>query len=109
MEHRPERNFSDPMAQPFYFPGDEHGVLLIHGFTGSCAHMRLLGEHLRDQGFTVRGINLPGHGSRPEDMAKCTWKDWLQAAKMAAAEMPNMISISLMYKNSPRMGVAANR
>ena len=39
MEHRPERNFSDPMAQPFYFPGDEHGVLLIHGFTGSCAHM----------------------------------------------------------------------
>ena len=87
MEHRPERNFSDPMAQPFYFPGDEHGVLLIHGFTGSCAHMRLLGEHLRDQGFTVRGINLPGHGSRPEDMAKCTWKDWLQAAKMAAAEM----------------------
>ena len=28
MEHRPERNFSDPMAQPFYFPGDEHGVLL---------------------------------------------------------------------------------
>lgn len=87
MEHRPERNFSDPMAQPFYFPGGEHGVLLIHGFTGSCAHMRLLGEHLRDQGFTVRGINLPGHGSRPEDMAKCTWKDWLQAAKMAAAEM----------------------
>lgn len=87
MEHRPEKDFSNPMAQPFDFPGDEHGVLLIHGFTGSCAHMRLLGEHLRDKGFTVKGINLPGHGTRLEDMAACTWKDWLQAAKLAAAQL----------------------
>ena len=43
--------------------------------------MRLLGEHLHAVGFTVRGINLPGHGSRLEDMGKYTWKDWLQASK----------------------------
>ena len=49
--------------------------------------MRLLGEHLHAVGFTVRGINLPGHGSRLEDMGKYTWKDWLQASKMAVAEM----------------------
>ena len=62
-------------------------MLLIHGFTGSSSHMRLLGEHLHAAGFTVRGINLPGHGSRLEDMGKYTWKDWLQASKMAVAEM----------------------
>ncbi len=87
MERVGERNMADAMAQPFFFPGGEHGVLLIHGFTGSSGHMRLLGEHLHAVGFTVRGINLPGHGSRLEDMGKYTWKDWLQASKMAVAEM----------------------
>lgn len=87
MDKRPVRDFSDAAAQPFDFPGGEHGVLLIHGFTGSCSHMRLLGEHLRDQGFTVRGINLPGHATSMEDMGRCTWKDWLQAARMEAARL----------------------
>ena len=87
MEHVVERDMTDPMAQPFFFPGGEHGVVLIHGFTGSSGHMRLLGEHLRGAGFTVRGINLPGHGTRLEDMARYTWKDWLQSAKLAVAQM----------------------
>ena len=81
MERVGERNMADAMAQPFFFPGGEHGALLIDGFTGSSSHMRLLGEHLHAVGFTVRGINLPGHGNRLEDMGKYTWKDWLQASK----------------------------
>lgn len=68
MERVGERNMADAMAQPFFFPGGEHGVLLIHGFTGSSSHMRLLGEHLHAVGFTVRGINLP-------DMA-AAWRTW---------------------------------
>lgn len=87
MEHVVERNMRDAAAQPFLLPGGEHGVVLIHGFTGTCGHMRLLGEHLHSAGFTVRGINLPGHGTRLEDMARYTWKDWLQAAKLAIVEM----------------------
>ena len=73
-------DFSAPEAQPFDFAGDRHGVLLIHGFTGSAGHMRLIGEHLREQGFTVKGINLPGHGTSIEDMAHYGWQQWLQAA-----------------------------
>lgn len=87
MQKRAEIDFSMPQCQPFDFPGGEHGVLLIHGFTGSAAHMRLIGEELHAQGFTVKGINLPGHATHMEDMANYTWKDWLQAAKEAFLEL----------------------
>ena len=61
-------DLSSPLAQPFFFPEGEHAVLLMHGFTGSPAHMRKLGEALHARGFAVRGILLPGHGGVPEDM-----------------------------------------
>ncbi len=86
MADRPQ-NFLAPEAQPFFFEGDEHGVLLIHGFTGSVSHMRLLGEHLHDQGFTVMGINLPGHATSVENMANYGWKDWLKASIGAYKEL----------------------
>lgn len=76
-----------PLARPFEYAKGEHGILLIHGFTGSPAHMRLLGESLRDRGFAVRGICLPGHGTAPEDMPRYTWQDWLLSARAAAREM----------------------
>lgn len=81
------QDFSLPQAQPFAFPEGEHGVLLIHGFTGSPSHMRLIGEGLRENGFAVRGILLPGHGENPEAMGKASWQDWVGACRKAAAEM----------------------
>lgn len=81
--YRPERDFSDPVCQPFFFQGGSHGVLLLHGFTGSAAHMRPLGERLHQAGFTVMGVNLPGHAVSMDAMAKTGWADWLEAAKDA--------------------------
>lgn len=83
MNTRPVRDFTAPVCQPFSFAGDSHGVLLIHGFTGSAAHMRLLGEGLHARGFTVEGVNLPGHAGTMEEMGKTGWQDWLDAAKEA--------------------------
>ncbi|MBQ8556130.1 MAG: alpha/beta fold hydrolase [Clostridia bacterium] len=80
---RPMRDFTDAICQPFHLDGGEHGVLLIHGFTGSAAHMRLLGEGLHARGFTVEGINLPGHATSMEAMGQTGWEDWLNAAKEA--------------------------
>lgn len=57
------------------------GVLLLHGFTGTAAHMRPLAEHLHGMGFTVLGENLPGHGTRLTELSAVTWEDWLEAAK----------------------------
>ena len=88
MAHRPERDFTDAVCQPFLWEGKEHngrthGVLLIHGFSGSIAQLRPLAEGLHEQGFTVMGINLPGHATKMDDMATKTWQDWLDAAKEA--------------------------
>ena len=80
-------DFSLPQAQPFDFPDGDHGILLIHGFTGSPAHMRLLGEGLRDKGFAVRGMLLPGHGETPCALGSATWQDWLLACRREALDM----------------------
>ena len=70
-----------PTAEPFFFPGkgkNAHiGCLVTHGFTGSPKEMRWLGEYLNKQGYTVCGIRLTGHASRPEDMVRSRWRDWL--------------------------------
>ena len=81
------QDFSLPQAKPFDFPEGDHGILLIHGFTGSPAHMRLLGEGLHKKGFAVRGILLPGHGQTPLDLGKVKWQDWLLACRETAVEM----------------------
>lgn len=80
-------DFTAPQARPFFFPEGEHGVLLIHGFTGSPAHMRLIGEGLRERGFAVRGILLPGHGESPQAMKRASWQDWVRACREAFLEM----------------------
>lgn len=92
MTHRREHDFQEEACQPFWLEGEcvngkRHGVLLLHGFTGSAAHMRLLAEGLNAQGFTVMGINLPGHATSMDDMAAKTWKDWLEAAKAAFVKL----------------------
>ncbi len=63
-------------AEPFLLPGGDRGVLLIHGFTGAPAEMRLLGEHLHGRGYTVLGPRLAGHGSSPAEMAGTRWPHW---------------------------------
>ena len=79
--------FAGECCKPFFFPGGKQGVLLVHGFTGCVSHMRPLGEALRDKGYTVMGINLPGHGLDEAAMAQSNWRQWLGAVQEAAAEM----------------------
>nr|MBC7245018.1 alpha/beta fold hydrolase [Chloroflexota bacterium] len=70
----PQFPWLDP--NPFYFPGGSVGCLLIHGFTGSPPEMRPMGEYLAQQGLTVSGPLLAGHGTTHEDLARTTWEDW---------------------------------
>ncbi|CCQ97981.1 Lipase/esterase Est [[Clostridium] ultunense Esp] len=67
-------------VSPFFYPGDERGLLLIHGFTGSTAEMIPMGTFFHSKGMTVHGPLLAGHGTTPEEMAKTSWKDWWQSA-----------------------------
>jgi carboxylesterase len=73
---------------PFHFPGQRHvGVLLIHGWSGSPAEMRGMGQYLAAHGATVRGLRLPGHGTRPEDLFRTRWQDWAAACGQALADL----------------------
>ena len=66
-------------AEAFFLPGGPDGVLLVHGFTGSPAEVRLFGEALHGAGYTVHAVRLPGHGTTPEDMERMTTEDWRNA------------------------------
>ena len=70
-----------PTAEPFFFPGRGEnartGCLVTHGFTGAPKEVRWLGEYLNEQGYAVCGIRLTGHATRPEDMVRSRWRDWL--------------------------------
>lgn len=70
-----------PGAEPFLLPGGPHGVLLIHGFTGLPAELLLMGQFLQEQGFTVMGIRLAGHGTTAEDMSHMTEEDWMDSVR----------------------------
>lgn len=39
--------------------------------------MRGLGEHLNHQGYTVLGMRLAGHATKPEDLIRARKEDWL--------------------------------
>ncbi len=72
---------------PFYLPGGDTGVLLIHGYTGSPTEMRWVGDYLHARGMTVAGPLLPGHGTTPEAMNRCRWTDWTGHVESALADL----------------------
>lgn len=73
-----------PTAEPFLFLGkkDAPGILLTHGFTGTPKEMRWMGEYLNQKhGFTCLGVRLTGHATRPEDMIRARYTDWLASVE----------------------------
>lgn len=64
-------------AEEFFYQGNDVGVLVIHGFTGSTQSMRYLGERIAKEGYTVYGPRLTGHGTHQEDMEKASFNDWI--------------------------------
>jgi carboxylesterase len=72
-------------ARPFELTGPRpDGVVLLHGWTGSPAHKRMLGDFLHGRGFTVVAPALAGHATDPADMAGTGWRDWVRSASEAA-------------------------
>lgn len=77
-----------PLAAPFRMEGKRGDtVLLLHGWTGSPAHLRELGAVLNEAGFAVVAPLLAGHGTSLEDMAETGWRDWMRTAAEAATEI----------------------
>ena len=64
-------------------------LLLLHGFTSHpVLTLGPLPQVLREAGFQVSQPALPGHGTRPEDLLKVRWQDWLETARAFYRELP---------------------
>lgn len=74
-----------PGAQSFSQVGDDLGIVLLHGFTGSPAAVRPWAQYLADAGHTVVAPRLPGHGTRWQDLNLTTWTDWYTEAERSVA------------------------
>lgn len=72
-----------PGAEPYAVDGDETGVLVVHGYTGTPQSVRPWADHFAAQGWTVRLPLLPGHGRTWQAMNGTTWQDWYAEVEAA--------------------------
>ncbi len=65
--------------RPFLWQGGSAAALLVHGFPGTPAEMRGLGQALHNAGWTVDGLLLPGFGADVTRMLEYGAEDWIAA------------------------------
>ncbi|TKH25510.1 carboxylesterase [Bacillus wiedmannii] len=64
--------------KPFTFEGGDRAVLLLHGFTGNSADVRMLGRFLEKKGYSCHAPIYKGHGVPPEELVHTGPEDWWQ-------------------------------
>ncbi|AQQ52672.1 alpha/beta hydrolase [Planococcus lenghuensis] len=64
--------------KPFFFKAGPRAVLLLHGFTGNSADVRMLGRFLEKKGYTTLAPHYEGHGVAPEELIHTGPADWWQ-------------------------------
>jgi carboxylesterase len=69
--------FSAPEHRDFLLTGGAPAALLIHGYPGTPYEMRPLADALHAQGWTCRGVLLPGFGTQIESLPARKWTEWL--------------------------------
>jgi carboxylesterase len=68
-------------GESFLWEAGRVGVFLSHGFTATTAEVRLFAKRLYEKGFSVGGPLLAGHGTRPEDLNRAKWQDWVESGE----------------------------
>ncbi len=56
-------------------------VLMIHGLLDSPFSYTDIGNALSKSGILSRSILLPGHGTRPENLLKVTYEEWIKTVE----------------------------
>jgi len=62
--------------KPFFFERGKRAVLLLHGFTGTSADVRMLGRFLEKEGYTSLAPHYKGHGVPPEELIHTGPEEW---------------------------------
>jgi carboxylesterase len=102
-----------PGAEAFSFGEGPVGVLLVHGFTGSPASTRPLGEWLAEEGLAVEGVRLPGHGTDIRDLRHRRAAEWgAEAARgldAISSRCRTVVAFGLSMGGSIVLSLAASR
>ncbi|AOT14931.1 alpha/beta hydrolase [Pseudoalteromonas luteoviolacea] len=61
----------------------DKGILLIHGLTDSPYIFNAIAQDLYHQGYNVRTVLLPGHGTGADDLRRVTNRDWQRHVRYA--------------------------
>jgi esterase/lipase len=88
----PDGSRSPDVGRPFLIRGDRRrvGVVLAHGYMAAPAEVRGLAEYLGKMGYWVYAPRLKGHGTAPEDLAGCTFQDWIDCMDAGYAVISNL-------------------
>lgn len=76
--------------EPFTFEAGPRAVLLLHGFTGNSADVRMLGRFLERKGYTSHAPIYRGHGLPPEELTKANAKQWWEDVLQAYAHLEEL-------------------
>ncbi len=79
--------FTDEEHQPFVWNGGQPAALLVHGFPGTPAEIRPLAQLLHADGWTTRGLLLPGFGADITTLFTREWTEWVDAAAAAMTDL----------------------
>jgi carboxylesterase len=71
----------------FFWEAGSVGVFLSHGYTATTAEVRLFAKRLHEQGYTVAGPLLAGHGTQPADLNQVSWQDWVAGGEQVYQQL----------------------
>jgi len=83
------RFFAGAEHQAFHLPAttsDAPAAVLVHGFPGTPAEMRAIGESLHRAGFNVHGLLLPGFGADIATLSTRRYGEWVEAVEVKLRE-----------------------
>lgn len=73
--------------KPFTFEAGPRAVLLLHGFTGHSADVRMLGRFLEKKGYTTHAPIYRGHGLPPEALLLSNPEQWWEDVQYAVEHL----------------------
>jgi carboxylesterase len=95
-------------CEPFLFDGGPIGILMVHGFTGSPASMRPMGAWFADQGLSIIGVRLPGHGTTVNDLRHRPWTEWFREVDAGLTQLRARCSTSVVFGQSMAASLAVH-
>ena len=65
------------------------GIVVCHGYMAAPAEVLSLAAYLHHKGYWIYAPRLKGHGTAPEDLARCSYQQWIHSMEEGYLLMRN--------------------